>query len=249
MEHRCSPGGRIVLSALGQGAEIERTLAGISLLRNLPDGERRAIESRCCWRRFAPHEQIIDCDSDTRDVFFVVNGRVRVVNYSVSGREISFVDIGPGGYFGELAAIDGQPRSANVIARERTLTASLAPRHFIKLLTDHPAVSIAVMRALAGMIRQASRRIMDLSTLGAHNRVQAEVLRLAKEMAPTGNTAAIRPKPLHVDIASRVSTTRETVARVLGDLNRSGLLRRDGDALIVLDLDRLSEMVEDFEEL
>jgi signal-transduction protein with cAMP-binding, CBS, and nucleotidyltransferase domain len=137
----------------------EQSLAGIELLAELTEAERQSLEKACAWRSYPAHEQIIDRHSDSRDIFFVVSGRVRVVNYSLSGREISFDDIETGGYFGELAAIDGQPRS-----------------------------------------------------------VHAEILRLARENEKDDNTAVIRPIPIHSDIASRVSTTRETVARVLGDL-------------------------------
>ena len=75
----------------------------------------------------AAHEQIIDSDSDSRDVLFVAGGKVRIVNYSASGREVSLDDVGAGGFFGELAAIDGASRSATVVALEDTIVASLAP--------------------------------------------------------------------------------------------------------------------------
>ena len=101
-----------------------------------------------------------------------------------------------------------------------------------------------VMRSLAHVVRRASERIMDLSTLGANNRVQAEILRLARASAGSDNAAAISPIPVHGDIASRVSTTRETVARVLSELTRAGIVERGRDALLVNDLDGLEERVE-----
>jgi CRP/FNR family cyclic AMP-dependent transcriptional regulator len=106
----------------------EQSLAGIELLAELTEAERQSLEKACAWRSYPAHEQIIDRHSDSRDIFFVVSGRVRVVNYSLSGREISFDDIETGGYFGELAAIDGQPRSANVVALNTTTVATLSPQ-------------------------------------------------------------------------------------------------------------------------
>jgi CRP-like cAMP-binding protein len=85
---------------------------------------------------------------------------------------------------------------------------------------------------------------MDLSALGANNRVHAELLRLARANAKgDGNQARISPIPIHADIASRVSTTRETVARVMGDLTKEGLLRKDRNALVVPDLSALEALV------
>ena len=107
-------------------------------------------------------------------------------------------------------------------------------------------LALAMLRHLAGTLRAATGRIFDLSTLGAHNRIHAELLRLAKPGPEEQNTAVIRPIPVHGDIASRVSTTRETVARALGELGRRGLVRREGDTLIVQDLRAFIGMVKDF---
>ena len=86
---------------------------------------------------------------------------------------------------------------------------------------------------------------MDLSTLGANNRVHADLLRLAEAGDKKDNTVMIKPIPVHGDIASRIGTTRETVARVLNDLSRRGIVKRTKDALVVSDLARLNEIVED----
>ena len=112
------------------------TLDGVEILEPLSDDKLRALERECRWRNYAAEEQIIDRDSDTSDVYFVIDGRVRVVNYSYSGREVSYDDIGSGNVFGELAAIDGAPRSANVVALAPTTVAALPHEQFRKLLAD-----------------------------------------------------------------------------------------------------------------
>lgn len=222
------------------------SLDGIDILRPLTPEARAATARRCRWRRFDEGEQILDQHGGTRDVCFVVRGRVRVVNHSASGREISFDDIPAGGTVGEMAAVDGGPRSASVVALDDgTLIAFLAPGPFLELATGHPDLALAVMRRLSGIARRSTDRIMELSTLGANNRVHAELLRLARLHARPDNTAVLDPIPVHSDIAARVSTTRETVARVLGDLTRDGLLAKRGSALVIRDLARLEELVED----
>lgn len=235
----------------GAAKPSAQTLAGISLFRALPPTQRQALERRCRWRSYAEGEQIIDRETDTQDVFFVVSGLARVVNYSPAGREVSFDDIAPGGVFGELAAIDGRPRSASVIARTPTLAASLPAAAFGEMLETHPPVAMALMRRLAEVVRESTERIMDLSTLGAHNRVYAELLREAREtdkkaFATGENTASIKPIPVHSDIAARVSTARETVARVLNELARKGIVDRERDALVIRDIERLTKMVKEF---
>lgn len=232
-------------------AKAAQSLAQTGLFAALPTAQRQAIERRCRWRSYAEGEQIIDRETDSQDVFFVVQGLARVVNYSPAGREVSFDEIGAGGCFGELAAIDGQPRSASVVAVRPTLAASLPASAFREILDSHPPVGTALLKRLAEVVRDSTDRIMDLSTLGAHNRVYAELLREARTNDPKSfekgaNQARIRPIPVHSDIAARVSTTRETVARVLSDLSRKGIVERESDALVLRDVARLTKMVKEF---
>lgn len=239
-------------SPSGAGMRSSQSLATVGLFATLPAAQREALERRCRWRTYAEGEQIIDRETDSKDVFFVVTGRTRVVNYSPAGREVSFDDIEAGGCFGELAALDGQPRSASVVATQPTVTASLPAAAFLEVVSTHPPVAMKLMRRLAEVVRESTERIMDLSTLGAHNRVYAELLREARATDPKAfergsNTAAIRPIPIHSDIAARVSTTRETVARVLGDLARKGIVERESDSLVLRDIACLTKMVKEFQ--
>lgn len=221
-----------------------KTLDRIELLQSLTPAERGALSRQCRWRRLAEGEQVIDYLDQSRDLIFVVEGRVRVVNYALSGREISFDEVSAGGFLGELSAIDGEPRSASVVAVVSTLVAFLPPHPFMDMVIGRPVLARAMLRRLAGLIRSSTGRIMDLSTLGANNRIHAELLRLAKPVARTDNTAEIDPLPVHADIAARVSTTRETVARVLSELAHDGLVERRNHSLMILDFRRLERLVE-----
>ncbi len=234
--------GRIIQQPVDGG---DNSLAGIRLLSGLDKGQLADIEKNCRWRRYAPHQQIIDKESTTRDVCFVVSGRVRVVNYSFSGRGIILDELRSGGYFGELSAIDGLPRSARVVALDDAMIAFLPRSAFLRLLEGHPQLALKVMTHLAGVVRTSTQRIMDLSTLGANNRVHADLLRRAGDIDDAAVEAAIEPIPIHSDIASRVSTTRETVARVMNDLARRGIIEKKENRLIIRDVQHLREMVED----
>ncbi|MBX6369174.1 MAG: Crp/Fnr family transcriptional regulator [Rhodospirillales bacterium] len=229
-------------------AETARSLAHIELFESLPAEELVQLERRCTWQRWNAGEQIIDRETLSNDVYFIVRGRVRVIDYSHSGhREVVFDELSAGAVVGELAAIDGEPRSVNVMAVTETLTASLGAEAFIAIIIEHPKVALAMMRRLSEMIRQSTARIMDLSTLGAHHRIYAELLRIARTGgAARPNQAIIQPMPVHADIAARVSTTRETVARVLSELAHGNVVKREGDALIIRDLEQLTQMVNKF---
>jgi len=223
---------------------MKRSLSDMKLVSGLTEEQRAPIEKACRWLRFTNQEQIIDKQSGAREIFFIVEGSVRIVNYSLSGREVTLDDLGPGNHFGDLAAIDGEPRSASVMALSDCLLAALPHDHLLGAMERHWSIAFAVMGSLTRIVRASTDRIMDLSTLGANNRVHAEILRRARESDAGDNTATITPIPVHSDIASRVSTTRETVARVLNDLARQSLVARTKESLVIQDLDRLERMVE-----
>ena len=196
------------------------------------------------WRTYRPGQQVISRESKDRHVYFIVRGKVRVSVYSAGGREVAFRDVGAGKCFGEISAIDGLPRSANVEAVEESLIASISPQTFWKLLETEPSVMANVVQLLTATIRSLSDRLFELSTLGIQNRVHAEILRLAREMGVrTGAGATIDPAPRHVDIASRISANREQVTKELSAMGRQKLVEKRGRTLVVPDVERLERIV------
>jgi CRP-like cAMP-binding protein len=226
------PDGNTRPSALG--------LRKIGLLAGLSTASLEALARESAWRNFAAGQQIISRNAGDRDVYLIVSGRVRATTYSVGGRQVTFGDL-----FGDVAAIDGMPRSADVVALESTLVASLAPAAFWRLLREQPDVAERALRSLAGLVRRLSERVIDLSTLGVQNRIHAELLRRARQAGVSGNTARIDPAPKHADIASQVSTYREQVTRELSALAKAGVLGKEGGALVIRDLARLERLVEE----
>lgn len=221
-------------------------LSRVRLLQDLTSEAIESLEKRSRWRRYARDEQILDRDSESRDVFLVVTGSVEVINYSLSGREVAFGHVVQGGYFGELSAIDGGRRSANIVAVEDSLVLVVPPEVFTEILTHNPPATMQVLRRLAHIIRTADDRIMDLSTLKAVQRVYVELIRLSEEDEKTGERI-VRPLPTQRDIARRASTSRETVARVLGQLARAGIVERKARTLHIFDMARLMEMTDAIE--
>jgi CRP/FNR family cyclic AMP-dependent transcriptional regulator len=217
-------------------------LGEIRLLAALPAAELISLERRCRWRRYHAGEQILDRDSTTRDVLFISEGRIRVVNYAASGREIAFAVVEAGGHVGELSAIDGEGRSAAVVAVTDCLIGSLSAEAFGALLERHATVAVALLRHLSRIIRTGDERIAELSVLGAVPRVYRELLRLAEPDPSDTNAWRIAELPTQHDIASRVGATRETVARALGQILTTGVVQRHGRTLLIRDREMLEEL-------
>ena len=216
----------------------------VQLFQALPEEARAYAYSQCHIRRFMAGQVIFDTDDDSRDVYFVLQGLVRVVIFSPGGREVAFNVVGAGVCFGELSALDGEPRSASCVARTNAELAVMSAGAFQRLCCDYPEAALTMMRHLSAMVRKSTGRILDLSVVAANNRVQGEMLRLAREVAGEKPSATLRPPPIHAEVASRVSTTRETVARVISDLTKQGLIEKTRGGIIVTDIPRLEELVE-----
>lgn len=223
--------------------DSKNRLAGVDLLSELSPAGLDALEKQVRFGRYQAKELIFDLESAGTEVYFVVEGRVQVVNYSPSGREVSFARVPAGGYIGELSAIDGRPRSATIVAVEDTLLASVSADTFRALLLDNQAIALDVLQRLSAMVRTADERIMGLTTLSAVNRVHSEILRMSR-VAEDDDTGLITPIPTHSQIAARASTTRETVSRVMSHLAKVFILERGETALKILDVERLRSLIE-----
>jgi CRP-like cAMP-binding protein len=220
------------------------SLGMTSLLSGLDHAGLAKVESACTFRTAKEGELLLNRDSDSRDVFFVLRGRVRIVNYSNTGREIAFALAGPGDYFGELAAIDGKPRSATVVALDECRLATLPPQAFRETLERHPQVALHVLEKLARIVRTCDDRIMDLATLSAYQRVYAEVLKACRPDPVRNGSWIVYPLPTQAQIAAQASTTRETVARVLSQLALDGVADRKSKTLYIRDMAKLKGLCE-----
>ena len=218
-------------------------LRRVKLLEGLSDDTLATFARTWAWRRFKPNQQIITREARDTSVYIIVSGVVRITAFSGGGRQVTYRDMEAGEWFGDLAAIDGKPRSADALARTETLVVVLTPEQFRQLVFENPPVCDRLLRHITAWVRDLTDRLFDLSTLGVRNRVHAEILRLARQASSTANSARIQPAPKHVEIASQVSTYREQVTRELSAMARAGLIKRDGAALVVPDVARLERIV------
>jgi CRP/FNR family transcriptional regulator, cyclic AMP receptor protein len=221
------------------------TLTDIDLFQGLAESDLEALAQRCRWRRYAPGDQIIEEQDETSDVFFIASGQVRATFLSPSGKEVSFRDLGKGKSIGELSAVDGAPRSANVSALTDAVLGSMPADVFRVILRDYPDVSTKMMAYLVDLVRKLSDRVVEFGVLAVRNRIHAELLRVTRDHDNTDNIATISPSPTHAAIASRVATHREAVTRELNVLANDGLIERRPGALVILDIARLERLVEE----
>lgn len=210
-------------------------LAKVDLLAALSTEALAALAERLRVRAFEPDQLIIAYHDRSHDVGFVLLGAVRVSVVNRNGRQTTFRELQAGSSFGELAAIDGGQRSANVSALRRSTVAFMSAADFRQLLHDHPPVRDATMRKLVHLVRSLSERVAELSRVVAV-RVAKELIRMADD---AGSRRNVRLTPHREDMANRITTTREQVSRALAELEELRLLMRDGRDVVIDDIARM----------
>ncbi len=220
-----------------------RSLAQVKLFSDLDSEERAALERECTWRRYRTGERVFERGSQSSEVFFVIEGAVNVVSFSPTGREITFAEVGAGETVGELAAIDGQPRSASVVATDDSLLAILPAATFIELLKGRGEIAFRLLQILSGIVRKGTDQVIQISSVAATQRVYVELLKRAEQDATVPNLWAIKPLPPIRELASAAGTTRELVSNALTQLYPSGLIRRKGNNLYIMDRPALEDVI------
>lgn len=217
--------------------------ASAGLLSRLGKAERAALEARWTVSTYRREETIVAHDEQGRDVFFVLEGRARATVFSEAGRVIAYRDIEPDDIFGELSAIDGNLRSASVVALEDLRVARLSGAALREIVNTRPAFAWALLEHLSGQMRRMTDRVYEFSTLVVRDRLIRELLRLSAEVGD--GQARVSPAPTHFDLAAKISTHREAVSREMSMLAKLKLIERHGDSLVLRDLAALRALSHD----
>lgn len=214
----------------------------LALFAQLDAATLARYEKRCVRRSFSRGQMIIDQEEVSREVRFITKGHVRIVARMAEGREVIFNDLGPDQFFGELAAIDGGVRSANVSAQDDVTLWTMPHTVFRELCHEQPDICWAIMEHMAKVVRLLSDRLAEFTFLKARHRLYAELLRLSREREE-GEERIIAPKPKQGEIADRIASRREIVSREMKELERSGIISKVPGGLLIArpeDLSRLA---------
>lgn len=197
-------------------------LARLPFFRPFPRDSVAALAPHARWRGFEPGQTVMEAGDPSRELHFIAEGEVRVVTRTSGGHEIILNELGPGRFFGEIAAIDGGARSAGILAVTRARVCTIAAEPFLRFALATPEVSLEIMRVLAALVREKDARLLELTVLPVRARLVSLLLRLARPR-PSGGLIVSPPRPHH-ELAARIGTRREVVSRTLSTLQREGLL-------------------------
>jgi len=190
-------------------------------------------------RRYGARLTIVKRGDTVSTLYVVVDGRAHALVYSLEGQAVLLHEYRSGDLFGVMAAPYSATHDADVVAIEE-VNAFLLDGVVLALLAEqHACIGMALLRFMVERLQQTASRMYEHAALSAVGRVHAELLRQARE----SRDLTIRPSPVLSDIALRGSTTRETASRAVNALERRGIIRRDGEALVVVAPHRLEELI------
>ncbi|MBK0398718.1 Crp/Fnr family transcriptional regulator [Limibaculum sp. M0105] len=204
---------------------------------------RAALAAAWTEASYSAGTMVVSADDTDDDVFFILSGRARAATYTNQGKEVMLSDLAPGESFGIFAAIDGRPRSTNVVAIDDSRLARMTAQRFNEVLYSNRDVTRAFLQYLIDRIRHLSERVTDVTTLNAEQRLIVELLRLSTPDPARPGTAVVDPLPTQQELATIIFSQRESVGRDMSKLKDLGLLDRKGRSLRILDVARLRERV------
>lgn len=186
---------------------------------------------------------VIGLNTISTSVYLVLEGRVQAGLCSMGGREVILRDLSAGALFGDLAAIDGQPRSASIVATGDCKLASLPGDSFREATFASSEAALWLGQRLVRQVRELTDRVFELNALRVPSRLHCELLRLGVPIEGSATVAVIDPSPTHAELAARIGTHREAITRELGFLGDSGIVTQQRRRLTIVDVPALAKLV------
>jgi CRP/FNR family transcriptional regulator, cyclic AMP receptor protein len=216
-------------------------LARTELFQGIDEATQRRIAEHVTERVFERGQCVFVQDEPGDGMFVLVEGAVKLYVSSRDGDIVELVRHRPPAVFGEVALLDGGPRSASAEAVERSTLLVVTRAELLRLLRSEDQVAEAMLRTLGTIVRRTTRQVTDLVFLDLQGRVARQLLVLSGD----GKGAAARTRQVtQADLASMVSGARQTVNQALRSLEERGLIRFDRRAFEILDRERLEHLAE-----
>jgi len=217
-------------------------LAAVPLFAGLDESGLESLVRGMRIRRFRRAETVFHLGDPGDALFIVMSGSIKITLPADTGEEAILATLRPGDFFGELALLDGAPRSATAVAIEPTETYILARDRFRELIATEPVMREALLATMAAEVRRLTHHVEELHFLDITGRLASRLARLSAESGattlPDGSIQLAGPLT-QGDLAAMIGCTRQSVNKLLGMFTDDGLIRLDRDRIVIRDLEGL----------
>jgi CRP/FNR family transcriptional regulator, cyclic AMP receptor protein len=195
-------------------------------------------------RRYRAGEPVFREGDPGTALYVIDGGEVKILLGGSEGKEVVLALLGPGEYLGELALLDGEPRSADAVATVPSELLVLPREDFLRFLRDVPAVAVNMLASLSRRLRRTDRLVHDAAFSDVRTRVTRLLVELADTKGKPGHGGVvIGPRLTQGDLASMVGATRESINKCLRSYMAQGLVRHERGRLVLLNVDRLRAQI------
>jgi CRP-like cAMP-binding protein len=216
-----------------------RALQKCALFKELGEGDLRKLAERSYRHPYKAGEYVFRFGDPGESMMIILTGLVRIARPAVKGKEVILADLPAGEIIGEMAVLDGKPRSADGIALTNVELLVLARREFIPFLEEHPKVCLKLLAEVCAKVRRADERMADIGFVDMPARLAKALLRYAP---PEGSHKTFKVGLKQHELAEMIGGTREGVNRLLNDWQRAGILKLDAGWIVVADQRALAGM-------
>ena len=217
-------------------------LKTVPIFSDLSESDLKSVVNKMVSQSYKKGHVILEEDSTGDHCYFLTRGRVKITRVSSDEREVILALLGPGDFFGEMSLLDGEGRSANIVANEDAEVLTLSRRDFLDCLETYPKIAIALLEELAIRLRKSDQHIESLSLSDSEHRIAITLIRFAQYIGTIKQgDVKISNLPFQQDIANMAGTSRETVSRTLKLLEEKDLIKKEGKDLIIYKFDEFRQ--------
>jgi CRP/FNR family cyclic AMP-dependent transcriptional regulator len=195
-------------------------------------------------RRFKAGEALFHEGDVGHSVYFIQSGRVKIIQLTPDGAETILHYYGPGECVGEMSLVDGGSRSATAVALEPVAAQALTREQFLAFLADHPAVALAMLHRVIGIVRRLNGQMQTMQSLDATGRIAKKLLELADQhgrQTPRGLDVGLRIS--QDQLAQMVGAARSTVNKQLGWFQERGILTLERERIFIHQPEQLRKRI------
>jgi CRP/FNR family cyclic AMP-dependent transcriptional regulator len=228
----------------GAVADVPRMMAGTPLLDGASLSSVRHLAEAGSVRRYRRNTYLFHQGDDSPEVMFLIDGRIEVASLSSGGQRMLHTTLDVPQFFGELGVLGELPRTAAAVALDDSSVWAAPGEAFVEFLSSEPTASRAIQRALARQVVANEAFVDDLLFLDLKGRVAKRLLQL---VAPTldrlpDDGATVPSIVTHADLASLCGGSRENVTRILSEMQRRGLIEREGRRFVLRNIAGLAKL-------
>ena len=214
-------------------------LAEMPLFQDVDVEELSRLGVRARLKTLDSGQILFDQAEQSRDVYFLLSGRLLAVHLTADGREMIFGRIDYKTYQGELAALDNGERSLSIYAHRKAEILVVSQQDFLAIMDHIPVVRQRVVLNLVATVRRLTERLYQATLFSAEQRVRSYLVRLALEAGQMHKGGEIIDAPTHSEIASWIGSNREVVSRIMSGLKKSGVIHTQRKLIRLLEPDAL----------